>query len=177
MLQRAEGVMPKVAPDVFIAPGAHVIGRVQIGAGSSVWYNTVIRGDSIEIIIGEDTNVQDNSTLHGDPGEPMRIGNRVIIGHNCVLHGCQIGDGVTIGMGTIILDRAQIGENAVVAAGSLIPPGKVIPPRSLAVGAPAKVVRELSDGEIAQFQKLYLTYKNRAQRYRAEYARGEQDQA
>lgn len=169
-IHSVNGTWPKLAGNVFVAPGAAVIGRVTIGPGSSVWYNSIVRGDSIEIIIGEETNIQDNTTLHGDPGPPLTVGNRVTIGHNCVLHGCYIGDGVTIGMGSIILDKAEIGAGTLLAAGSLVPPGKKIPPRVLAVGSPVKVVRELSDEEVAKYQQMYRTYRDRAQRYIAEYA-------
>ncbi|MEW6662780.1 MAG: gamma carbonic anhydrase family protein [Bacillota bacterium] len=169
MLHSFKEFYPKISPNIFIAPGAHVIGRVTIGTGSSVWYNAVLRGDSTEIFIGEDSSIQDNSSLHGDPGILMIVGNRVTVGHNCVLHSCHIHDGATIGMGAVILDEAVVGEEALVAAGSLVPPKKIIPPRTLAMGSPIKIVRELTEEELANNRRTYQIYRDRAQLYLASY--------
>jgi carbonic anhydrase/acetyltransferase-like protein (isoleucine patch superfamily) len=158
---------PKIAPNIFIAPGAHVIGRVTIGAGSSVWHNAVIRGDSTEIIVGQDSNIQDNSTLHGDQGVLTIVGDRVTVGHNCVLHSCHIQDGALIGVGAIILNGAVIGEESMIAAGSLIPPDKIIPPRVLAMGSPSKIIRDLTEEELAHIRRSYQIYRDRALLYLA----------
>jgi len=167
MLHYFEEYFPLLSPNVFIAPGAHVIGRVTVENGSSVWYNAVLRGDSTEIIVGEDTNIQDNCTLHGDPGILTVVGNRVTIGHNSILHSCRIDDGTIIGMGSVILDGAVIGEESMLAAGSLVPPKKIIPPRTLAMGSPVKVVRELTEEELVNLRRSYRVYRDRAQSYLA----------
>ena len=169
MLHSFKEYFPKVAPNIFIAPGAHIIGRVTIGAGSSIWYNAVLRGDSTEVIVGQDSNIQDNATLHGDPGILMVVGNRVTVGHNSVLHSCHIHDGAIIGMGSVILDDAVIGEESMIAAGSLVPPKKIIPPRTLAMGSPIKVVRELTEAELIQNRSSHQTYRDRALLYLASY--------
>ncbi len=168
MIYTIEGKKPVRASSAYIAPGAFVIGEVEIGEKSSVWFNTVIRGDEEAISIGEETNIQDNSTVHGDKGFPVEIGDRVTVGHNCVLHGSKIGSGAVIGMHSTLLNGCRIGENAVVGAGSLVTSGKEIPPGHLAVGRPAKVVRKLTAEEIAAGQKLYKIYKDRCRLYRLE---------
>ncbi|AZR71974.1 gamma carbonic anhydrase family protein [Anoxybacter fermentans] len=161
-----KGYSPKVADDVYIAPGAQVIGDVEIGAGSSIWPNAVVRGDMAKITIGQRTNIQDNCTLHVDDEHPLIIGDDVTVGHNAVLHGCTIGNNALIGMGAIILDGAKIGDQALIGAGTLIPPGKEIPPRSLVVGSPGKVVRELKDEELAALKRSAEVYAKKAQTYR-----------
>jgi carbonic anhydrase/acetyltransferase-like protein (isoleucine patch superfamily) len=144
------GVTPRVAEDVFIAPGAQVIGDVTIGAGSSVWYNVVIRGDHERIVIGRNSNIQDNSTLHADPGNPCIIEDEVSVGHGAVVHGCRVGSRALIGIHAIVLNGAEIGEEAIVGAGAVVGAGKSIPPRSLAVGVPAKVLREVTGEDTAE---------------------------
>lgn len=161
-----KGITPQIAEDVYIAPGAQVIGDVRIGPGSSLWPNAVVRGDMAPITIGERTNIQDNSTLHVDTEHPLTIGNAVTVGHNAILHGCIIRDNALIGMGATVLDGAIIGEFALIGAGALIPPGKEIPPRSLVVGAPGKVVRQLSDEEVNHLQRSADVYAEKAQTYR-----------
>jgi carbonic anhydrase/acetyltransferase-like protein (isoleucine patch superfamily) len=163
-----KGITPKIAADVYIAPGAQVIGDVQIGSGSSLWPNAVVRGDMARITIGQQTNIQDNATLHVDSGHPLTIGDSVTIGHNAILHGCTIMDHALIGMGAIVLDGANVGEFALIGAGALVPPGKVIPPRSLAVGSPAKVIRELSDDELNHLKRSATVYAEKAQVYRTQ---------
>lgn len=147
---------------VFVAPGAKIVGRVKIGAGSSIWYNAVVRGDADTVVIGCGTNIQDNCSLHEDPGFPLVIGDRVSVGHNTILHGCAIGDGALIGMGSIILNGAKIGAGAVVGAGSLVLHGMEIPPGHLAMGVPAKVIRQLGEDEAAKHQSWAGRYRNRA---------------
>ncbi len=161
---------PSLAVDVFIAPGAHVIGRVTIGTGSSVWFNAVIRGDMAEIIIGAETNIQDNVTVHVDYDQPVRIGSRVTVGHNAILHGCIVEDEVLVGMGAIILNGAVIGHGSLIAAGSLITPGTVIPPRSLVMGFPAKKVRELTADQLPAAEGMYRHYAALSRDYRHQFA-------
>lgn len=168
MIQALKGHHPKIAKTSFIAPGAHVIGMVELDEVVSIWYNTVLRADADVIKIGKETNIQDLSVLHEDEGYPLIIGERVTVGHKCILHGCTIGDGALIGMGTTVLNGAKIGECALIGAGALVPAGKVIPPRTLAMGVPAKVVRDLTPEEIEDFQKLADTYHQRGQLYKAE---------
>lgn len=132
---------------VFLAPGAHIIGQVKMGKLASVWFNAVIRGDSSPIAVGERSNVQDGAIIHTDLNLPMEVGNDVTIGHRVVLHGCRIHDRVLVGMGAIIMNRAEIGSDTIIAAGTLIPEGKVIPPGSVVMGAPGRVVRDVTDEE------------------------------
>ena len=134
-----------IDPSVFIAPGAVVVGDVTIGPGSSVWYNSVVRGDMEPIVIGEQTNIQDLSVLHVDIGLPCSVGNRVGVGHRAILHGCEVGDDCLIGMGAVLLNGVRVGSGSVVAAGALITEGTIIPPCSLVIGVPGKVVREVDD--------------------------------
>lgn len=153
---------PGVDESVFVAPGAKIVGRVKIGAQSSIWYNAVVRGDADTVTIGSGTNIQDNCSLHEDPGFPLVIGDRVSVGHNTILHGCVIGDGALIGMGSIVLNGAKIGEGAVVGAGSLVLQGMEIPPGHLAMGVPAKVIRPLREDEAVKHQSWAGRYRNRA---------------
>jgi carbonic anhydrase/acetyltransferase-like protein (isoleucine patch superfamily) len=141
------GREPKVEDDVFVAPTASVIGDVTLEAGASVWYGAVVRGDVEKIVVGAQANVQDNVTLHADPGFPVTVGERVSIGHNAVVHGATVGDDCLIGMGATVLNGAVIGAGSLVAAQALVPQGMVVPPGSLVAGVPAKVRRELSQEE------------------------------
>ena len=156
---------PVLGENVFIAPGAYIIGQVSIGARSSIWFNAVIRGDMDRIIIGEETNLQDNVTVHVDEGTPTSVGSRVTIGHNVILHGCTIEDGALIGMSSVLLNGVAIGRDSLVAAGSLLTPGTVVPPRSLVMGSPGKVVRELSDEQIPLADGMYKRYLELARKY------------
>ena len=156
-----DGVKP-VTPDsgnYWVAENATVLGRVILKENASVWFNAVLRGDNDPIEIGENSNIQDGSVLHTDHGVPLTIGNNVTVGHMVMLHGCTIGDGTLIGIGSTILNRAKIGKNCIIWAHSLIPEGKEIPDNSLVMGAPGKVVRELDDGAaqmIAASAKVYV---------------------
>ncbi|MEU6245553.1 gamma carbonic anhydrase family protein [Streptomyces sp. NPDC047024] len=141
------GKEPKIDPDAFVAPMASVIGDVTLGAGASVWYGAVVRGDAERIAVGADANVQDNVTLHADPGFPLTVGERVSIGHNAVVHGATVEDDCLIGMGATVLNGAVIGAGSLVAAQALVPQGMVVPPGSLVAGVPAKVKRALSEEE------------------------------
>jgi carbonic anhydrase/acetyltransferase-like protein (isoleucine patch superfamily)/uncharacterized damage-inducible protein DinB len=136
-------------PEAFIAPGAVVVGEVRLGARSSVWFNTVVRGDSDRVEIGEDTNVQDNSTVHQDEGQPALIGARCTIGHRAIVHGCVVEDDCLIGMGSVVLSGARIGAGSLIGAASLVREGQIIPPGSLALGSPARVIGPVSDAHRA----------------------------
>lgn len=151
---------PKLDDSVFIASGAKIIGDVEIGKNSSVWYNTVIRGDVHYIKIGEMSNVQDNSTLHVTNGKyPLNIGNKVTIGHSVTLHGCTLEDLCLIGMGAVILDGAIVEKYSLVAAGSVVRQGFTVPSGKLVAGVPAKVVRDLTENEIEEFEKSAERYR------------------
>ncbi len=138
---------------IFIAKSADVVGKVKLGNFISVWFQTVIRGDVDTITIGDRTNIQDGTVVHVAPGYPTVIGNGVSIGHNAIIHGCEIGDNVLVGMGAIILNGAKIGDNSIVGAGSLVTQGKAFPPNSLILGSPAKVVRALTSAEIEEIRQ------------------------
>ncbi|MER5528704.1 gamma carbonic anhydrase family protein [Streptomyces sp. NPDC002677] len=142
------GREPKIEDDVFVAPTASVIGDVTLKAGASVWYGAVVRGDVEKITVGAQANVQDNVTLHADPGFPVSVGERVSIGHNAVVHGATVGDDCLIGMGATVLNGAVIGAGSLVAAQALVPQGMVVPAGSLVAGVPAKVKRSLSEEEL-----------------------------
>ncbi|HXG91716.1 MAG TPA: gamma carbonic anhydrase family protein [Blastocatellia bacterium] len=164
MIRPYKGISPQIAATAFIEESAQIIGDVHIGEHASVWFNCVLRGDVYYIRVGEETNIQDGTIIHVTSGRfPTVIGNRVTIGHGVILHGCTIGDRSLIGIGSIILDDVNIGEQSFIAAGSLVTPGTVIPPRSMVMGAPAKVRREVTDEEIARIDhhwKNYIEYKN-----------------
>ena len=162
-----DGVEPEIDPAAWIAPGAHVIGRVTLRAHVGVWFGAVLRGDNEPIVVGEGSNVQELACFHTDPGFPLTIGRGVTVGHKAMLHGCIIGDGALIGMGATVLNGATIGEGAVVGAGALVPEGRSVPPGVLVVGAPAKVVRELTGTQQSAFQLGAQHYVDNAKRFRA----------
>lgn len=153
MMDKEKLKEPLLDPETFIAQGAAVIGRVVLKKGASIWFNAVLRADIADIVIGEYSNVQDNSVIHVDYDVPVIVGNYVTIGHGAILHACKIGNNTLIGMGAVILDRAIIGNNCLVAAGSLVPPGKTFPDGSLILGNPATVVRTLTEAEKDQIVK------------------------
>jgi carbonic anhydrase/acetyltransferase-like protein (isoleucine patch superfamily) len=154
--------VPKIDKNVFLAETATIIGDVEIGEFSSVWYNAVLRGDLERIRIGKSTNVQDNVVIHVDRGFPVRIGNRVIVGHSAVLHGCEIGSDVMIGMKSCILNGARIADRCIVAAGSIVP-GKEYPPNSVLMGVPAKIVRKIDEKEFkAEITERWREYEELA---------------
>ena len=140
---------PIIHPDAYIAPNATVVGNVRIGAGSSVFFGSVLRGDREPITIGDDTNIQDNCVLHGDAGNHVTVGDHVTVGHGAILHGCTVEDKCLIGMNSVILDHAVIGEGSIVGAGAVVAAGTIVPPRSLVVGIPAKVKKTLTDEDVA----------------------------
>ena len=143
------GRSPEVHPDAFVAPTAVVLGAVALAAGSSVWYHAVLRGDCESITIGANSNIQDNCTVHADPGYPVVLGSGISVGHNAVLHGCTVEDDVLVGMGATVLNGARIGTGSLVAAGAVVPQGMQVPPNSLVAGVPAKVRRELTEEDRA----------------------------
>jgi carbonic anhydrase/acetyltransferase-like protein (isoleucine patch superfamily) len=149
---------PSIDDTVFVAPGAHLIGDVTIGKDSTIWFNSVLRGDEDSITIGEKCSIQDNSTIHLFEGCPVVIEDEVTVGHNVILHGCKIGKRSIIGMGSTILDNVEIGEECIVGANTLISSGKIIPPRSLVIGSPGKVVRRLNDKDLELIQLSIDTY-------------------
>jgi carbonic anhydrase/acetyltransferase-like protein (isoleucine patch superfamily) len=157
---------PQIDPSAWLAPNATVIGDIRVAANASIWWNAVLRGDNDPISIGENSNIQDGSVLHTDDGVPMQIGANVTVGHLVMLHGCTVGDGSLIGIGSIILNRAVIGRQSIVGANTLIPEGKVFPDGVLIVGSPGKVVRELSDEEVAKLLGSAAHYVDNARRYR-----------
>ncbi|WP_395716910.1 gamma carbonic anhydrase family protein [Prosthecobacter sp.] len=158
---------PSLAEGVFIAPGAVVIGAVEMGAQSSVWYGSVLRGDINRIVIGPQSNVQDGSVLHVSDDFACILGERVSVGHRAVVHACTVDDEVLVGMGAIIMDGAQVGARSVIAAGSLVTKGMIIPEGSLVVGAPARVARMLTPEERAANARLALKYVEISRRYLA----------
>jgi carbonic anhydrase/acetyltransferase-like protein (isoleucine patch superfamily) len=149
---------PVIAGEAWIAPGAVLVGAVTVGAGSSVWYGAVLRGDGDRIVVGERTNIQDGCVLHADPGVPLTLGDGISVGHRAVLHGCTVGDHTLVGMGAVVLNGARIGARCLVAAGALVLEGVEIPPQSLVAGAPARVRRELTDEEVARLRANATTY-------------------
>ena len=165
------GFAPQIPASAYVAETATVIGRAVLGEDTSVWPGAVIRADSEPIVIGEGSNVQDNAVLHVDPGVPMTIGRRVTVGHQVMLHGCTIGDGSLVGIQAIVLNHAVIGESSLVAAGSIVTERKTFPPRSLIMGAPAKVVRELTDDDLAMLKHAAETYIKRRGFYLTELVR------
>lgn len=157
-------LFPKLGQNVFLASGVKVIGDVEIGDNSSVWYNSIIRGDVHYIKIGSQTNIQDLSMLHVTNGKyPLNIGNQVTIGHCVKLHGCTLEDLCFVGIGAIVLDGAIVQKNSMVAAGAVVKPNFIVPSGKLAAGVPAKIIRELTDEEIADFEKSAERYQNYAQ--------------
>ncbi len=161
------GIVPVCHDSVFLAGGAMVIGDVEIGEESSVWYHAVIRGDIHRVRIGRRTNVQDHSTLHVTRKDPLRVGNEVTIGHGAVVHGCTVEDLCLIGIKAVVLDGAVIGRGSVIGAGAVVPPGTAVPPHSLVLGVPGKVVRNLgtdsADGNrvtAGNYVRLARAYRN-----------------
>lgn len=160
------GHEPVIHPEAFTAPTSVVAGEVTLGARSSVWYHAVLRADCGPIVLGEDSNIQDNCTLHVDPGFAVTVGARVSVGHNAVLHGCTVEDEVLVGMGATLLNGAHVGAGSLVAAQALVPQGLQIPPGSLVAGVPAKVRRELTPEEREGIRANSDMYLELARRHR-----------
>ena len=158
--------MPTIHPSAFIALTASVMGRVTIGADASVWYGAVLRGDLDRLEIADETNIQDLTMVHADPGAPCRIGKRVGVGHRAILHGCTVEDLCLIGMGSIILNGACIGTGSVVAAGALVPEGMLVPPGSLVMGVPGRIVRPVDEALAQRVAGTWSRYVAHAKRHR-----------
>lgn len=156
---------PQVAEGVFVAENAAVMGDVTLAEGASVWFGAAIRGDEDSITVGEGSNVQDNATLHATRGYPVKIGKGVTVGHNAVVHGCILEDDVLVGMGAVVLNGAVVGEGSIIGAGALVKEGTVIPPRSLCVGVPCRVVRELTEEAVEGNRKNALEYQKLGREY------------
>lgn len=166
MIDHYENVYPTIADSAFIAENATVIGDVEIGEEASIWFQTVIRGDVAPTKIGDRVNIQDLSLIHQSPNKPVIIENDVSVGHQVTMHSCIIRKNALIGMGSILLDGAEIGENAFIGAGSLVAPGTKIPPNTLAFGRPAKVVRELTEADLADMARIRQSYVDKGQYYK-----------
>lgn len=151
----------------YVAETAVVIGNVEIGEDVSIWFNAVVRGDNDVIRIGAGSNIQDGSVVHVDPGFPVHIEEDVTIGHMAMIHGCTIGRGSLVGMGAVILNGAKIGEGCLIGANTLIPEGKEIPPRSVVMGAPGKIVREVTEADVPRVTRGAKNYKTHWRRYAA----------
>ena len=162
-----DGVAPQVAASAWVADSAQVMGNVVLGEDASVWFGTVVRGDTESITIGAGSNIQDASVLHADIGKPLVVGERVTVGHQVMLHGCTIGDESLIGIGAIVLNGAKIGRNCLVGAGSLVTEGKEFPDGSMILGSPAKVVRQLTPEQIEGLRRSAEHYSDNERKFRA----------
>ena len=167
MIYPYKGKNPIISASAFIADYVTISGDVEIGDESSIWFNTVIRGDVAPTKIGKRVNIQDNSVLHQSPNQTLLIEDGVTVGHQVMLHSCIIRENALVGMGSIILDGAEIGEGSFIGAGSLVPPGKIIPPNSLAYGRPAKVIRELSAEDRADMDRIRQDYVEKGIYYKS----------
>jgi len=156
---------PEVHPTAWIAPGAVVVGKVTLGRDSSVWYGSVLRADAEEVIVGAECNIQDLSCMHSDPGVPAILEDKVSLGHKAMVHGAYVETGALIGIGAIVLNGARIGARTLVAAGALVTPGKKFPSGVLVAGAPAKVVRELNDDDLAGLEFTSSVYVEKARQH------------
>ena len=167
MLMPFRDKSPKVDPTVFIAENALVIGDVEIGPEANIWFHCIVRGDVNAIRIGPNCNIQDACVLHVEKdGHPLILEEDVVLGHRVVAHGCRIKRGSLIGIGAILLNGAEIGEESIVGAGSLVPPGAILPPRTLALGSPAKPVRQLKEKDLDMIQRTISNYRNLKEIYR-----------
>ena len=163
-----KGNKPRVSPEVFIAEGAQVIGQVELGAQANVWFNAVLRADIERIVVGARTNVQDNSTIHVDYTHPAILGEDVTVGHGVTIHGCKVERQSLIGMNAVLLTGCTVGWGSIVGANALVTEGKVIPPRSLVLGSPGKVVRQITDDELQDLLESARHYVQEAAVYLAE---------
>ena len=161
-----DDISPELGAEIWIADTAILIGDIRLHSHASIWWHTVLRGDNDQIIVGARSNIQDGSVLHTDVGAPLTIGDEVTVGHMAMLHGCSIGNGSLIGIKSTILNHAVIGESCLIGANTLITEGKIIPDRSLVMGSPGKVIRELTDHEVMQLRLSAAHYVANAQRYR-----------
>lgn len=162
-----DGISPEIAASAWVADSAQVMGEVNIGGDASIWFGTVVRGDTSSITIGEGSNVQDASVLHADLGMPLVIGRHVTVGHQVMLHGCTIGDESLIGIGAIVLNGAKIGKNCLVGAGALVTEGKEFPDGSMIIGSPARVVKQLTPEQMQGLRQSAQHYIDNAHRFKA----------
>ncbi|WP_020616659.1 gamma carbonic anhydrase family protein [Paenibacillus daejeonensis] len=165
MLIPYQGILPQTDSPVYIAEGAKLIGDVRIGAYSTVWFNAVLRGDLAPIRIGNRCNIQDSVVGHVNTNQPLLLEDEVSVGHGAIIHGCKIGKGTLIGMGAIVLNGAEIGEYALIGAGSIVTENRVIPPYTLALGSPAKVVRELNEADLKRMKTTMESYVRKGEEY------------
>jgi len=167
-LYRFDGIAPTLPEDddFWIAPTAQLMGRVRIESGASVWFGAVLRGDNEYITLGAGSNIQENCVCHTDIGFPLTIGSNCTVGHNAILHGCEIGDNSLIGMGATVLNGARVGRNCLIGAGALIGEGKIIPDNSLVVGMPGKVIRELDAKSVQELANSALGYQEKMRLFR-----------
>lgn len=165
-LYSMDGFTPELDPDCYVAPDAVLIGRVRIKKGASIWFGAVLRGDNDWITVGENSNVQDLSLIHADPGQPVEIGRGVTVGHRVIIHSALVGENALIGMGAILLNRARIGANSLVGAGALVTEGKSFEDGQIILGSPAKAIKPLTEEQIAGLRHSAKTYVANAQRYR-----------
>ena len=166
MIYDFEKNVPEVHPEAWVAANATLIGKIKLEKNSSIWFNAVLRGDIELITIGENSNIQDGSVLHTDPGYPLTLGKGVTVGHLVMLHGCQISDNSLIGIGSIILNNAKIGKNCIIGANTLITENKIIPDNSLVVGSPGRVLRKITDEEIKSIIENGQHYVKNSKKYK-----------
>jgi carbonic anhydrase/acetyltransferase-like protein (isoleucine patch superfamily) len=166
MIYDFENHTPELHKDSWVASNAVLIGKVILKKDANIWFNVVLRGDIEPITIGEGSNVQDGSVFHTDPGCPLILGKNVTVGHMVMLHGCEVADDTLIGIGSIILNKAKIGKNCIIGANTLIPENKVIPDRSLVLGSPGKIIRQVTDKEIEEIKENAKHYVENYKRYK-----------
>lgn len=166
MIMDFEGVTPRINKNTYISESVDIIGKVNVEENVNIWFGTRLRGDMNNIIISENTNIQENSVVHVDINSPCIIGKNVTIGHGTIIHGCSISDNVLVGMGSIILNNAKIGKNTIIGAGSLVTQGKEFPEGVLILGNPAKVIRQLTEAEIESIQRSADNYVSLSKKYK-----------
>jgi len=166
MIHHFDGSQPDIHESAYIAPTAVLIGRVSVGAGSSIWFHAVARGDINSITIGQNTNIQDGCLLHVTNQHPLVIGDRVTAGHGAVIHGCRVESDCLVAMGSVVLDGAVVGEGSIVAAGAVVSPGTIVPPGSLVMGVPGKVVRAVREEDRVRIERGWQNYVGYAGRYK-----------
>jgi carbonic anhydrase/acetyltransferase-like protein (isoleucine patch superfamily) len=166
MIYDLEKNVPEISADSWVAPNAIIIGKVKLEKNSSIWFNAVLRGDIEKIVIGENSNIQDGSVLHTDPGYPLTVGKGVTVGHMVMLHGCEISDDTLIGIGSTILNKAKIGKNCIIGANTLVTENKLIPDNSLVLGSPGKIIRKVTDDEIKVICENAKHYVKNSKRYK-----------
>ena len=166
MIMDFEGVTPRINKNTYISESVDIIGKVNVEENVNIWFGTRLRGDMNNIIIGENTNIQENSVVHVDINSPCIIGKNVTIGHGTIIHGCSISDNVLVGMGSIILNNAKIGKNTIIGAGSLVTQGKDFPDGVLILGNPAKVIRQLTEAEVESIKRSADNYVSLSKKYK-----------